>query len=108
MSGAVGTLHCNRKDYRFYEDMLDRLKASESVYPCTCTRADIERAASAPHARRRRANLSRHLCRTVRAVDARALGDRPFAWRFRVPQGLIDWDDLFLGPHRAGPIANRR
>ena len=32
-----------------YEAALDRLKAAEMVYPCTCTRADIERAASAPH-----------------------------------------------------------
>src|SRR4051794_27692133 len=33
-----------------YALALDRLKAAELVYPCTCTRADIERAASAPHA----------------------------------------------------------
>ena len=32
-----------------YHVALDRLKAAERVYPCTCTRADIERAASAPH-----------------------------------------------------------
>ena len=34
----------------FYQAALDRLKAQELVYPCTCTRTDIERAASAPHA----------------------------------------------------------
>ena len=33
--------------------------------------------------------------RTV--ADALALGDRPFSWRFRVPPGLVEWDDLFLG-----------
>ena len=32
-----------------YEAALERLKADERVYPCTCTRADVERAASAPH-----------------------------------------------------------
>ena len=32
-----------------YEQMLESLKKSESVYPCTCTRADVARAASAPH-----------------------------------------------------------
>ena len=25
------------------------------------------------------------------------LGDRPFAWRFRVAKGNVAWDDLFLG-----------
>ncbi len=30
-----------------YAAVLDRLKAAERVYPCTCTRADIARAASA-------------------------------------------------------------
>src|SRR5262245_29502143 len=33
-----------------YEEALSRLRAQELVYPCTCTRSDIERAASAPHA----------------------------------------------------------
>src|ERR1700756_2208887 len=33
-----------------YQDALRRLRERELVYPCTCTRADIERAASAPHA----------------------------------------------------------
>ena len=34
----------------FYAQALNRLMAAELVYPCTCTRAEIERAASAPHA----------------------------------------------------------
>src|SRR5581483_11277465 len=32
-----------------YTAALERLKGLELVYPCTCTRTDIERAASAPH-----------------------------------------------------------
>src|SRR5215471_15098741 len=32
-----------------YESALRRLREAERVYPCTCTRADVERAASAPH-----------------------------------------------------------
>ena len=31
-----------------YESALEQLKAQELVYPCTCTRTDVERAASAP------------------------------------------------------------
>src|SRR5439155_14444192 len=32
-----------------YQAALERLKTQELVYPCTCTRTDVERAASAPH-----------------------------------------------------------
>src|SRR5712671_5926736 len=33
-----------------YESALRRLQQRDAVYPCTCSRADVERAASAPHA----------------------------------------------------------
>ena len=46
-----------------YETALRTLQERELVYPCTCTRSDVERAASAPHARTRGAGLSGHLCR---------------------------------------------
>jgi len=89
-----------------YDQILDRLKASESIYPCTCTRADIERAASAPHADDEGPTYP-GTCAHRRAADAHSLGDRPFAWRYRVPGGPIGWDDLFVGrveldPSRAG------
>lgn len=32
-----------------YQRVLDRMIADDRVYPCTCTRTDIENAASAPH-----------------------------------------------------------
>src|SRR6185369_5648139 len=32
-----------------YETALNSLREQELIYPCTCTRSDIERAASAPH-----------------------------------------------------------
>jgi len=32
-----------------YQQALQQLRAAERVYPCTCTRSDIEAAASAPH-----------------------------------------------------------
>ena len=35
--------------------------------------------------------------------DAEALGDRPFAWRFRVPDGPVEWHDRFLGQIRVDP-----
>jgi glutamyl-tRNA synthetase len=79
-----------------YDEALARLKAAELVYPCTCTRADIERAASAPHAEEEGPTYP-GTCSYRKASDAESLSDRPFAWRFRVPSGSVAWDDVFLG-----------
>ena len=87
-----------------YDRCLERLKRSESVYPCTCTRADIARAASAPHAEDD-GPVYPGTCSGRGVADASALGDRPFAWRFRVPTEPIAWDDLVLGRGRARPRA---
>ena len=85
-----------------YGAALDRLKAAERVYPCTCTRADIERAAGAPHPEEEGPSYP-GTCSNRCAGDADQLGDRPFAWRFRVPREPIVWDDLFLGPMELDP-----
>jgi glutamyl-tRNA synthetase len=79
-----------------YEDALRRLQERELVYPCTCTRADIERAASAPHADHE-GPVYPGTCANRRATDAAALADRPFAWRFRVDDSPA-FTDLFRGP----------
>jgi len=89
-----------------YEEMLGRLKVSESVYPCTCTRSDIARAQSAPHPEDEGPSYP-GTCSYRSAADAISLGERPFAWRFRVTGGPLGWHDLFLGrveldPARAG------
>ena len=85
-----------------YRDSLDRLKEAEAVYPCTCTRADIERAAAAPHAEDEGPTYP-GTCSSRSVEDAVALGDRPFAWRFRVPEGLVEWRDRILGDVRVDP-----
>lgn len=88
-----------------YDEILERLKATESIYPCTCTRADIERAASAPHAEDEGPTYP-GTCAGRSAADAASLGDRPFAWRFRVPAGLVDWVDLYRGRLAMDPSRN--
>lgn len=85
-----------------YAATLDRLIADELVYPCTCTRADIERAASAPHAEDEGPTYP-GLCAHRSSRDALALADRPFAWRFRVPPGNVEWVDRFRGPMSLDP-----
>ena len=88
-----------------YGRTLGRLIAAEQVYPCTCTRADIARAASAPHATEEGLSYP-GTCAGRSAAEARSLGDRPFAWRFRVPGGPIAWDDLVLGTTSIDPATS--
>jgi len=88
--------------HEHYQRALERLQASEQIYPCTCTRAEIERAASAPHPEDEEP-LYPGTCSHRRARDAQRLGDRPFAWRFRVPEGFVAWHDLIGGPMELEP-----
>src|SRR5262249_40945599 len=96
-----------------YEAALARLQAAELVYPCTCTRADVERAASAPHldqegpvypgtcAGRRAADaLGRGLPALGRGLMTTPQGDVPYCWRFRLPRETPEFTDLFRGPQR--------
>jgi glutamyl-tRNA synthetase len=78
-----------------YEEALRRLQESELVYPCTCTRADVERAASAPHADHE-GPVYPGTCAGRRAADASDLAGRLFAWRFRVSKSPA-FVDLYRG-----------
>ena len=82
-----------------YESALRRLREQELVYPCTCTRGDIERAASAPH-QEHEGPVYPGTCAGRRAADAAALAGRVHAWRFRLPTGDVSFTDGFRGPTR--------
>jgi glutamyl-tRNA synthetase len=79
-----------------YQSALARLMQAELVYPCTCTRTDIERAASAPHLDQE-GPVYPGTCCTRRVADAEGLADTPFAWRFRVPAQSPTFHDQYLG-----------
>ncbi len=81
----------------FYEAALEQLKARELVYPCTCTRSDVERAASAPHLEHE-GPIYPGTCAHRRAADALTITDRPYAWRMRVGAETITYDDGCHGP----------
>jgi glutamyl-tRNA synthetase len=66
-----------------YRAALIRFQEQELVYPCTCTRGDIEAAASAPHAEHEGPAYP-GTCSGRRAVNAGQITDRTFSWRFRV------------------------
>jgi glutamyl-tRNA synthetase len=80
----------------FYSDALERLKAADLVYPCTCSRSDVEAAASAPHVGHEGPAYP-GTCAHRRATDAASLAGRPFCWRFRF-RGTDSFVDLVRGP----------
>ncbi len=79
-----------------YREALNRLRAEERVYPCTCTRSDIESAASAPHIEHE-GPVYPGTCAERLAADAESLGDKPFAWRFRVSDCRREFTDAVVG-----------
>jgi glutamyl-tRNA synthetase len=85
-----------------YSAVLERLKRLDLIYPCTCTRAEIARAASAPHADEEGPTYP-GTCSARRAADADHLDGLPFAWRFRVPKGQVAWSDRVLGAQVIDP-----
>jgi glutamyl-tRNA synthetase len=80
-----------------YRAALERLGGR--VYPCICTRRDVERAQGAPHAGEQLyyPGTCRGRFRTWEAATAAA--GRPACWRFRVDPGArVAFDDVFAGP----------
>jgi len=81
-----------------YEEALEQLRAAGRVYPCFCTRAEIARAASAPHGLSEEgprypgtcAELSEEEIERRRAVRRPALRLRPFP-------GVVVFEDLVHG-----------
>jgi glutamyl-Q tRNA(Asp) synthetase len=76
-----------------YQGALDRLVAQGLAYPCACSRGDIALALAAQgRAHQRHGEL-------VYPGTCRAgLGGRtPRAWRFKVPPGIVSWQDRRLG-----------
>jgi glutamyl-tRNA synthetase len=84
-----------------YQAALQQLQDLELVYPCTCSRLDIERAASAPHGDHE-GPVYPGTC-AARHVSAAATLKQPFAWRFRLgqaPSATPSFEDGFRGPTR--------
>jgi glutamyl-tRNA synthetase len=77
----------------WYEEAVAKLVAKRLVYPCDCSRAEIARAASAPHV----GEDIRYpgFCRD--RDPARAMR-RPPAFRVRVPDEVVAYDDWVTGP----------
>lgn len=82
-----------------YEEALAGLERQGRIYPCFCTRAEIARAASAPHAGEegpRYPGTCAHLSSEARAERART---RTPALRFRAAPGVVSFVDGLQGPY---------
>lgn len=80
-----------------YRAALEKLRAGGFIYPCTCSRKDIRDAASAPNAEGEEP-IYPGTCRQRRESE---IGDRKFAWRFRVRDGrAVSFNDGNCGEQR--------
>ena len=82
-----------------YRAVLEAWHRAAWVYPCICTRRDIEAAASAPH-RGEEGPVYPGTCRGrfPDAASAQAVSGKPPAWRFHVPSGTqVSIDDRIAG-----------
>ena len=81
-----------------YADAAARLRAAGLSYPCFCTRAELARAASAPHPGET-APAYPGSCRSIAPADAaaRVAAGARAALRLRVPAGERSFDDLVRG-----------
>ncbi len=80
-----------------YQQALEKLAAEGAAYPCTCSRKDVELAASAPH-REDGLVVYPGTCRGRYASAEQAAAEgRPVAWRVRVDDAEITFDDEFAG-----------
>ena len=81
-----------------YRAALQKLELGGFIYPCVCSRKDLQTAARAPHAEDDNEPIYPGTCRALRKSE---LANRKFCWRFRVPDGeIISFRDANLGPQQ--------
>jgi len=79
----------------FYRAALEKLRAGGFVYPCTCSRKDIQAAVAAPHAGNDEEPIYPGICRGNSELT---IQNSKFSWRFRVPDGeVVSFMDGNLG-----------
>ena len=85
-----------------YLAALEKLRAANFIYPCTCSRKDIQSAASAPHENDDNDEpLYPGTCRPKNPSTKNAQPSTVPNWRFRVPDGeTISFTDGHFGPQQ--------
>ncbi len=87
-----------------YHQALDRLLRDDRIYPCTCTRTDIEQAASAPHLGHE-GPLYPGTCAAWRYGDAKP-SEGTYCWRFRSSNQPLTFIDAVSGKQTAMPLTD--
>jgi len=78
-----------------YRSAFEKLRKGHFIYPCTCSRQDVQKALHAPHA----ADDEPIYPGTCRNNTFDIIGNRKVNWRFRVPDGeTIRFVDAHFGP----------
>ena len=82
-----------------YAAAFAKLRESGAIYPCSCSRQDVLRALTAPHAGEEEP-VYPGTCRPLRGKGERPKTKGQTNWRFRVPDGeTISFTDSALGGH---------
>lgn len=84
-----------------YQQALEKLIAEDRVFPCTCTRKDIQAAGSAPHFEHEGPVYSGH-CRDWRSGDPLPEAGS-YCWRFKTTHETVAFTDRMLGAQECVP-----
>ncbi len=84
-----------------YRQALEQLIEANRVFPCTCTRKDIEAAGSAPHFEHE-SPIYPGLCAGWQPGD-RLPAEGTYCWRFRASNREIEFDDAMFGQQVCNP-----
>ena len=94
-----------------YEDSLEELRSLNLVYPCFCTRKDIQSALSAPHGTD--TPIYPGMCRRISADESRDrfVSGEAHSWRFDAGKaaeihGELFFEDLRFGKIQVDPLVN--
>jgi len=97
--GAFGPYNQSER-FPIYRAALEKLRVGGFIYPCTCSRKDIQAAARAPHAADDDEPIYPGTCRDNSKLKIQNEKLR-FNWRFRVPDGeTISFIDGNFGPQQ--------
>ncbi|MCX6894426.1 MAG: tRNA glutamyl-Q(34) synthetase GluQRS [Verrucomicrobia bacterium] len=100
VGGAFGPYNQSER-MAFYRATLEQLRAGGFIYPCTCSRKDIQAAVRAPHAEDDDEPVYPGTCRDKLLPTLNSQPSTRFSWRFRVPDGeTVAFTDGSCGEQR--------
>ena len=98
--GGAHAPYVQSERVELYREALGKLQKSGLVYPCVCSRSDVEAAQSAPHAGEdglRYSGTCRGRFSSFAEASAALPEGRLPAWRFRVENEVVSFVDGFCG-----------